>query len=272
MKQDNLASLFSAIRQLPVEVKFGHIETFVTTLQSDGKPVDSKRKFRWENTNLVVACLAAISMAILTGVYFYSESTNEPLSSSDKMPNMEQGQLNLLEQLPAIDSISVEANPEPAPGTDYRKNHPEKVPADTMVAEIAAVIEPEPVVLQDAKTVDPVAESATTHEPDDEADSDTPLRIRTYTSSFCNFDGENEWIHAFVKALIQDKIIVDTLNLHFLISKSFFKVNGKNQQAGLVKSYNELYTSITGLALSNESRISLSVGESSCSLSKTVEE
>lgn len=272
MKQDNLTSLFSAIRQLPVEVKFGHIETFVTTLQSPRKPAGSKWKFRLNNSNLVVACLAAISMAVLTGVYFSSKSTDEQPASSDKVPYVEQGQFNLLEQHPAIDSIIVQANPDPAPGAGDRKNHSETAPSDTMAAEITALIEPETVVLQDAEAVEPVAESATTHEPDIEAHSDTPLRIRTYTSSFCNFDGENDWIHAFVKALIRDKIIVDTVNLHFIISKSFFKVNGKNQRADLVKSYNDLYTSITGLALSNESRISLSVGESSCSLSKTVED
>ena len=92
------------------------------------------------------------------------------------------------------------------------------------------------------------------------------------TSGYCTFDKDDEWIKTFIRELVTDRIIIDSVGLRFTLTAFSFIINGKNQEEITVAKYNDLYKAATGQELNSRDSISLSVGESSCTLSKTIDQ
>lgn len=265
MRNIDIDQTFTAIRQLPPEVELKSIELFVQ--RQPKRQVQSGNGHKWMNFSklLILLAIAAASTVVIVIKLIAPEKQQSTAIvielPAKKLPKslpapLKVESINIPKEKPALLAPKKEAMP------PQKESVPKMPEAKLPVKEESELIPKEVAAEQSGEDTDELTEE----------ESYVPLRVRTYTSSFCNFEGEDVWINAFVRALIREKIIIDTSNLHFTISRDFFEVNGKKQSAIVVTNYNELYTSITEVELNSRSRISLSVGESSCSLSKTIDE
>ena len=266
MRNIDIDQTFAAIRQLPPEVELKSIELFVQ--RQPKRQVQSGNGHKWMKVSklLILLAIAAASTVVIV-IKLIAPEKQQSTSFVIELPAKK-----LPESLPAplkVESINIpEEKPAPlAPKKESMQPEKQSVPK---MPESKLPFKEESELLPKEVAAEQLSEVNTDELAEEE--SYVPLRVRTYTSSFCNFEGEDVWINAFVRALIREKIIIDTSNLHFTISRNFFEVNGKKQSTIVVTRYNELYTSITEVELNSRSRISLSVGESSCSLSKTIDE
>lgn len=273
MRTPDIDTTFAAIRQLPLEVEFERIEQFV--LQQPHLPVSSKINFKncLNNTNVLVI---AIIMSVLISFFLLNRSVQK--SHSPVASNIiadDQISTPVKQEVAAVEKPALVKLKSPTPVVS-KSPAPEKEVIFTDVKKTGALLNPVPNNLEPAPE-DPhkgtIASVITPEEEEQEYnESNPPLRVRTFTSSYCNFDGEDAWIRAFLKALISDKIIRDTLDLRFTITGKSFKVNGNQMDELMVNKYNDLYQSVTNERLNDHSKISLSVGGTSCTLSKTINE
>ena len=266
MRNIDIDQTFTAIRQLPPEVELKSIELFVQ--KQPKNQMQSGNRHDWVKLSklmLLLVIVAATAFVIVFKLIAPEKQRSTPIAielPAKKLPKslpapLKVESINIPKEKPALLAPKKEAMP------PQKESVPKMPEAKLPVKEESELIPKEVAAEQSGEdNTDELTEE----------ESYVPLRVRTYTSSFCNFEGEDVWINAFVRALIREKIIIDTSNLHFTISRDFFEVNGKKQSAIVVTNYNELYTSITEVELNSRSRISLSVGESSCSLSKTIDE
>jgi hypothetical protein len=262
MRNIDIDQTLTAIRQLPPEVEIERIEQLVNQQpKHQGQSGNGQGLMKFSYLMIILAIATATIIALVFNLNIPEKQTSEAVAfepAAKKIPEPP--------AIPQINESDKSPQKEPVPIVSKKQGlQAPKVPVVVAPA-IEEVSDIETEVAEPEQTNEIIADEI------EEEESYLPLRVRTYTSSFCNFDGEDAWINAFVRALIREKIIIDTSNLHFTISRNFFEVNGKKQSAIVVTKYNELYTSITEVELNNRSRISLSVGESSCSLSKTIDE
>lgn len=267
MHNTEIDKTFTAVRQAPLEMDFEQIRQFVKQ-QPAGNTSNGLNLHNWlKYTNIMIAA-ALISGLIAALLLIVQPSpkpkplTSSPAATTHYQPDVQPD--------PKIETAPV-----------VIKNVPRK--KDSVI-----VPEYKPVILADVKKAASMLHpSAATKEtaakpsgqPSENKatsvrqDSDTtPKRIRTYTSNYCTFDGEDEWIRAFLKALISENIIKDSVNLHFTFSLTSFEVNGEALSPETVIRFNELYSGITHHSLNDKSLISLSVGGSSCTLSKLIDD
>lgn len=267
MRKTDIDKTFSAIRQAPLEVDFEQIRQFVLQqpVQTTGATFNLRN---WLNfTNML---MAAITIAAIAAVLLITYSPPVTVKTPIKTP------------APAVQQQTVTAQrPE-------KKSIPVREKKNLSTKEYDPVKECKPVIFSDVKktasflhppdrakenTVETNGQSSSKDVALENQETDTtPIRIRTYTSNYCTFDGEDAWIKAFLKVMISEHIIRDSVNLQFTFSLNSLVVNGEAQNPDLVLRFNELYSSITHELLNSRSQISLSVGGSSCTLSKVIDD
>lgn len=267
MSKTDIDKTFSAIRQAPLEVDFEQIRQFVLQqpVQSTG---DTFSLRSWLNfTNML---MATITISTLAAILLITSPQPVKVNTPIKTPT------------PAVQQQTTTTQ------TPEKKSIPEKKKKNLSTKEDDPAKEFKPVIFSDVKktasllhpagranknTVETNGQSSSKDFALENQETDTtPIRIRTYTSNYCTFDGEDAWIKAFLKALISEHIIKDSVNLQFTFSLNSFVVNGEAQNPDLVLRFNELYSSITHELLNSRSQISLSVGGSSCTLSKVIDD
>ncbi|MEO6167873.1 MAG: hypothetical protein ABIO46_10195 [Chitinophagales bacterium] len=269
MRNLDIDHTFSAIRQAPLEVEYARIEQFVLQQTAIQHPAKTELKKWLNNTNitlLVIAITALMASLLLNRKALVQETpvAVEFLSTAPiavpPLPNIQEKKT----------PVTLEKKTPPVT-TPIKSSLPQKPVILTDVrATAAAMHQPAEKANPSNETPDKIAGEALSLQTDDAPNA--PLRVRTYTSSYCNFEGEDAWIKAFLKALISDNIIRDTVDLRFTITLHSFSVNGKDLDEARVIKFNELYTAVTSEELNNRSKISLSVGGSSCTLTKVINE
>ena len=278
MRNIEIDKTFSAIRMFPAELDYSDIENWV--LKQPLSPISSNQFIRWLNArNLLIGIMtiSLVSLSLFFNIRVTKKSSPDAVVSvSQPHPSLKTGNLSLKDKT----SNSIPVKPATAPVLT-RNTLPPQLPEDgnskqmqsSSISNDNTRIEPPPGV---PSPVPPLEKKSTVSfdkecqlaEPDDDA----PLRVRTYSSTFCTFGDDDVWIKAFVRELIKDGFIKDTVNLRFTLTGKWFKVNGKMMDESIATKYRELYNSATGEKLLPKSSLSLSVNEGSCSLSKSINE
>lgn len=265
MHKQDINSTFAAIRQAPLEVDYNRIEAFVLSQPAVNRLSSSKWKQWLKKTkfNMLLLIIGSMLLFLLplnllndstfktNDVPFVPEKINET-NTQEELP------LNNQHSQPAITAGHVQAeDAKPVILADVKKA-------------AAAMHQP----LPDSKQADVTHPESNTDQNLNEAIvvDTAPVRVRTYTSNFCTFEGEDLWIKAFLKTLKADGVIRDTVGLQFVFSLKEFIVNGIVLDEYQVSKYNLLYQSVTGKSLNMKSKISLSVGGSSCTLTKVIDD
>ncbi|HUM47183.1 MAG TPA: hypothetical protein PLD84_09650 [Chitinophagales bacterium] len=270
MRNPDIDHTFSAIRQAPLEVEYSGIEQFVLQ-QPVITPLSKTGLKNWlNNTNIAIVTL--VTTALIASLLINRktpEQINAPVAVTVVSPSPN--------SLPPLQDPATKKSPlifekkDLPESTAETSLAPQKPVILTDVRKTAAAMHPPGGNLKPShETPGPTTEAALVLNNSEEGNA--PLRMRTYTSSYCTFDGEDAWIKAFLKALISDNIIRDTVDLRFTITLHSFSVNGKGLDEAMVAKYNELYTAVTSEALNSQSKLSLSVGGSSCTLTKVMNE
>lgn len=267
MSKTDIDKTFSAIRQAPLEVDFEQIRQFVLQqpVQTTGDKFNLRNWVNFTNILFAAAAISAIAAALLI--------TSQPsvkVTPPPKAPLPVVQQQTVIAQTPEKKSVTVIEK------KNLIANENDAVTAYkpvifTDVKKTASLLHPPIKAKENPVETNGQPSNSEVAVQNQETDT-TPIRIRTYTSNYCTFDGEDAWIKAFLKALISEHIIKDSVNLQFTFSLSSFVVNGEAQSPDMVLRYNELYSSITHELLNSRSQISLSVGGSSCTLSKVLDD
>mgnify|MGYP000905572466 CR=1 FL=1 len=267
MRDLNIDNTFAAIRELPLEVEFARIEQLV--LQQP--PVQPSRFqfsqwFNNRNLFLTVLLVSGITVAMLVNL-----PVNQEISAPLNESSISQPVETTNEQAVAKNSPVENVPQKIVPVTDSSSSHEQKPIVLADVKKESALLHA-PLKHGDI-TEKSVTASVVSNQPEqqDETWNKPHKHEVSMSSSFCNFGDDDAWIHAFVKAMKNDHIINDTVGMRFTITGNSLNVNGKNQDLPVALRYNDLYQSIVGERLSGDSKISLSVSDGSCSLSKSID-
>lgn len=266
MRKPDIDTTFAAIRQAPMEVDFERIQQFVLQQSAlSSKSVTHTKK--WFNSIHVSILIVALSAIIAAWILTH------------KIPEQDLPGITTV-NLPDLKPIATEHHVLQKTTVPTAKKTMQAAPLEkaeeqgnpvlfTNVKKTGSLIHPPA-----AKTSNSIPDQSmnTLVLPEKEEQDTTPIRVRTYTSNYCTFDGEDIWIKAFLKALISDYIIKDSINLRFTLTLNSFTVNGLALNEEMVKKYTEIYTFTTQKSLNEKSAITLSVGGSSCTLSKVIDE
>ncbi|MGB3075477.1 MAG: hypothetical protein WBB36_09150 [Chitinophagales bacterium] len=268
MRNPDIDTTFAAIRQAPMEVDFESIQQFVLQqpAPSAKSATDSKKWFNRTNVSILIVALSAI---MATGLLTLNRSeVNSPVTTSiDHAVQKTSAAEEFIPQKETLPSIKKTIQPAP-----LRKTAEQGKPVlFTDVKKTASLMHP-PAALSKSSNSIPDQTINNMVLPEKEEQDTTPIRVRTYTSNYCTFDGEDAWIKAFLKALISDHIIKDSVGLSFTLTLISFRVNGVTLDEQMVGKYNQLYTATTQRTLNSKSQISLSVGGSSCTLTKVIDD
>lgn len=257
---------FSAIRQLPLEVEYAALEQWV--LQQPLTPVRHPGFPSWlKNMNLWL--LVAMVITFTAGTAIYRGNNNFLLNRSEPVADYP------LTSEKAATTAFVSSNIENAEHSVIEHNNPSSPSSGKAVNAITRRKEnitplPTPVpkgfqpqFLKPGELLKEISLQP--------FEDPAPAHTVVITSGYCTFDKDDEWIKTFIRELVTDRIIIDSVGLRFTLTAFSFMINGKSQEQITVAKYNDLYKTATGQELKSSDSISLSVGESSCTLSKTLD-
>ncbi|MEP7127845.1 MAG: hypothetical protein ABI729_03215 [Chitinophagales bacterium] len=268
MRNPDIDTTFAAIRQAPMEVDFESMQQFVLQQPalSSKSLTDSKKWFNGTNVTILIVALSALIAAWLfthnmpeenlpgtTSVSYSDQKTN----TAEEFIPQKSTTPEIKKPIPTVSPKQVEKQSNPVLFTDVKKTASLMHPPSTATKPSGSIPD---------QTMNNMVV------PEKQEQDTTPIRVRTYTSNYCTFDGEDVWIKAFLKALISDHIIKDSVELNFTLTLISFRVNGVALDEQMVGKYNQLYTTTTQKSLNSKSQISLSVGGSSCTLTKVIDD
>jgi hypothetical protein len=258
---------FSAIRQLPLEVEYAGLEQWV--LQQPVTPARDQRLRTWlRNMNLWL--LVAMVITFTAGTAIYQGNNNFLLSRNEPLAAHSLSSKNAVTTAVAS-ANSINTNHEVI--KNNKRSHPYSGKTITAITHRKENIPPlpypvpkdfHPQFLQPAE----ILKEISTQPCEDPA----PARTIVITSGYCTFAKDDEWIKTFIRELVTDRIIIDSVGLRFTLTAFSFIINGNTQEEITVTKYNDLYKTATGQELKSTDSVSLSVGESSCTLSKTLDQ